>query len=117
MSREEFLDWDVRKAHVTKRTSPQVVFLGSYFFLVTDNFCQGYGCGDTYENYELHIDAKVNIMKGHSMAITAARFDFSTVPLPRKHLVPLPLNPAKLKDLKELLSGASTTQCHRKPLV
>lgn len=49
------------------------------------------------------MDRKVNIMKGCAKANTAAKFDLSTVLVTRKYLAPLPLNPAKLHDLRELL--------------
>lgn len=55
------------------------------------------------------MDAKVNIMKGPARASATTRFDLSTVPVPRKYLAPLPLKPAKLKDLRELLPGLVPT--------
>lgn len=99
MSQEKFLDWDVLKAHITRR----VTFFGSCFFRLTENFLQRYGCGNSYDSYEPHMDTKANILKGQANDNAVSTFDLSTVPVSRKYLAPLSLNPAKHKDLRELL--------------
>lgn len=105
MSQEEFLDWDVLKNHVSKRTSPQTAFSSCCYFRLTSDFRHGYGCGDTYESYELQMDTKVSIIKGRANVSSEANINLSSVPVPRRYLAPLPLNPAKLRDLRELLPG------------
>lgn len=44
-------------------------------------------------------------MKGPRRGNTAAIFNLNTVCVPHKYVAPLSLNPAKIKDLREMLPG------------
>lgn len=103
MSLEDFIDWDVLKNHVTKRTSPSIAFSLYCCFQFNSDFCHGYGCGDIYGSYQMN--AKLRAMTGCANVNSEANINLSSVPVPRRCHAPLSLSTAKLRYLRKRLTG------------
>jgi hypothetical protein len=110
METSHFLNFDVLKQNTTIRKHASSQFSKARYFKITSSFKIGYkmslsysGIVDGHLETDDPAEVQVSLQKGKGTVYRQDRFDLSQVIVPPKYKGSVPINPAKVKDLKELM--------------